>query len=265
MSDKTEVKKGFENSILTIFNAAIISALGIIAFYFFNFRAGLSSDHQRWSEFGDFIGGTVGPLVSFFAFFALLLTILLQNKAIRISQEELKLTREELAKTSESAESQARHFITDAKIQDLVESINHVEQTIQSKSGLTLPTFDDREYKPQPRRLAHFLSREMELVSHLSAAQIDTVKDPNLRPEEIGRLFELLFQQLMRLKDIPEAANRYKVLMHRNLETIFLLAQVSALPFDWKAPLDDESKQWVSIYEKALRSYQLASKKKQDK
>lgn len=256
-------EKSLENNILTIFKAALISALAIILAYVFTFKGGLSSDHQRWSEFGAFVGGTVGPLISFFAFFALLLTLILQNKAIRISKEELALTREELAKTSASAERQARHFITEAKIDDLVESINQIEETIQSKSHLTLPVFDDRQIKPTPMPLEYFLDRNMQLVSHFAGADKDVVDHADLRPEEIGSLYQLLFGQLMLLKEIPEARNRYRVLMHRNLETFFLLAQVAALPFDWTAPLDEESKSWIRVYEKNLRSYQLRNKRQQ--
>jgi|AZIH01.1.fsa_nt_gi hypothetical protein len=260
--------KTLENNLLAIFKAALFSAAAIIFIYALTFKAGLSNDHQRWSEFGAFIGGTVGPLISFFAFFALLLTIILQNKAIRISKEELgltreelTLTREELAKTSASAESQARHFITEAKINDIVESINQIERTIASKRDYTLPIFDERQSKPQPIALECFLGKDMERVSYLSGGDRDSINDPNLRPEEIGDLFKLLFGQLMLLKEIPEAKNRYRVLMHRNLETLFLLAQIGALPFDWTAPLDEESKSWIEVYKKNLKSYQLRNKK----
>ncbi|MTI75741.1 MAG: hypothetical protein FH754_00205 [Marinobacter sp.] len=261
--------KSLENNLLAIFKASLFSAAAIIFIYALTFKAGLSNDHQRWSEFGAFIGGTVGPLISFFAFFALLLTIILQNKAIRISKEELgltreelTLTREELAKTSASAESQARHFITEAKINDIVESINQIERTITSKRNYTLPIFDDRQNEPQPVALECFLGKDMERVSHLSSGERDLINDPNLRPEEIGDLFKVLFDQLMLLQNIPEATNRYRVLMHRNLETFFLLAQVAALPFDWTSPLDEESKSWIKVYEKNLRSYKSRNKQK---
>lgn len=250
-----------ENNILKVFKAAIIFALVIIFAYAFTFKAGLSNDHQRWSEFGSFIGGTVGSLISFFAFFALLLTIILQNKAIRVSKEELALTREELAKTSASAESQAHHFIAQAKIDDLLQSVNQIEETIRSKSHLTLPVFDDRQVTPTPMPLEYFLKRDMGLISHFAGANKDMVEHADLRPEEIGSLFELLFGQLMLLKEIPEAKNRYRVLMHRNLETFFLLSRVGALPFDWLTPLDEQSKTWIKVYERNLRSYQLRDKK----
>jgi|GEM_PF-3229783 len=253
-----------EASIFTVFKIAVVSTAIIFFTYFWFFPGGLSSDHQRWSEFGSFIGGTVGSLVSFFAFFALLLTLILQNKAIRISKEELALTRKELEKTSNSAESQAKHFINEAKITDIVESIKEIERTIKTKAGYTIPVFDDRITQPSPAPLEKFLYREMDLISHWSSASRDQVNDENLRPEEIGDLFKLLFDQLMLLRDIPEASNRYKVLMHKHLETFFLLSQVGALPFDWTSPLDKESKSWLKIYKETFRGYEIRNRNKRN-
>lgn len=72
---------------------------GAFAAYFIHFHSGFSTDHQAWGTFGDFIGGTLNPLLSFLALLALLLTIVLQSKQIELSSKELALSRDELELT----------------------------------------------------------------------------------------------------------------------------------------------------------------------
>ena len=73
-----------------IFTLATVLAVGTILLYFFTFGNNLSDIHSRWGEFGDFLGGTLNPLFGFFGLFALLLTISLQSKELKLSRKELK-------------------------------------------------------------------------------------------------------------------------------------------------------------------------------
>ena len=43
----------------------------------------LSSDHSRWAEFGEYVGGVLNPILSFLAFIGLLLTLYLQKRSIQ--------------------------------------------------------------------------------------------------------------------------------------------------------------------------------------
>lgn len=93
--------------------------VSIFMFYFINFNGGLSSEHERWGAFGDFIGGTLNPILSFMALIALLLTIVLQNRQIEISSNELELSRKERQATREelkrSASAQEKSEIAQVK------------------------------------------------------------------------------------------------------------------------------------------------------
>jgi uncharacterized membrane protein len=90
-----EKLKAFTSDHLLYWLALIfLTATGIVAvvfvFYFMNFPGSLSNQHERWGSFGDFMGGTLNPILSFFALIALLLTIILQSKELEATREELK-------------------------------------------------------------------------------------------------------------------------------------------------------------------------------
>jgi len=59
------------------------------------------------NEFGDFFGGVLNPILTFLTFIGLLITIVLQQRELSLSREELVLTRGELKNSSEALASQA--------------------------------------------------------------------------------------------------------------------------------------------------------------
>ncbi|MCB5206539.1 putative phage abortive infection protein [Methylovorus mays] len=59
-----------------------------------------------WGQFGDYMGGTLNPILSFFAFVFLVRTLALQQQSIQIQKDELSLTREEMKKTTRALEIQ---------------------------------------------------------------------------------------------------------------------------------------------------------------
>lgn len=74
---------------------AIVSFIAVLLFYFHNFSGELSRKQEDWAAFGDFLGGSLNPFLSFLGLIALLLTIVLQNR-------ELEATREELSRSAEA-------------------------------------------------------------------------------------------------------------------------------------------------------------------
>jgi hypothetical protein len=84
----------------------------ILKFYFSNFNGNLSTKHDVWGTFGDYVGGTLNPIFSFLSFIGLLITIVLQRKELAATQEEFTLTRE-------NAEIQTEHFKLQAQKEDL--------------------------------------------------------------------------------------------------------------------------------------------------
>lgn len=252
MKEESKDIESFAKSLTALLGTAIVSAIAILFVYFLNFGSGLSGDHVRWAEFGNFAGGTIGPLVSFFAFFALLATLALQNKTLRISKEELELTRKELEKTSEAAQNQSRHFTSEARITDIIESIRELEHEIARRGDQALLGYNTTKGGMEELRLSLFLNKESYYLSRFTVGDADEANNPiaKNRQDEIGEIFRLLFEQIISLQEIPAAKNRYRIFMKKHLETFYYLAQVGTLRFDWVAPLDAESKNGVKRFEK---------------
>lgn len=72
----------------------IVSVFGVYSISFKDFS--FISDTEKFGQFGDFIGGTLNPILAFLSFMALLYTIKIQMDELKLSREELEATREEL-------------------------------------------------------------------------------------------------------------------------------------------------------------------------
>ena len=83
----TEDQNSFSTILKGILLVATLVALAALGLYFNNFNEGFSSDQAIWGTFGDYIGGVLNPV---FGFLALLITIALQSKELKLSREELR-------------------------------------------------------------------------------------------------------------------------------------------------------------------------------
>jgi hypothetical protein len=77
----------------------------------------------HWGTYGDYIGGTVNPILSFLSLIALFVTILLQSR-------ELKLSRMELEETRQIATEQVRHLKDDASKTELLKVLGLVDEEL---------------------------------------------------------------------------------------------------------------------------------------
>lgn len=102
---------------------SIVSVVVVAGFYFSHFDGGISGKQEIWGSFGDFIGGSLNPILSFMGLIALLFTIFQQNR-------ELELTRDELKRTSDANEKQASHFEAQQRCEDLFRVINKLYERI---------------------------------------------------------------------------------------------------------------------------------------
>ena len=102
------VKKKLQGLYWILLSVTLIIAV-IIILYFTKFDGDFSNQHEIWGTFGDFIGRTLNPILSFFSFMALLLTINLQN-------QELEATREELERSATAQENSEKSLKKQLKI-----------------------------------------------------------------------------------------------------------------------------------------------------
>jgi len=74
---------------------------GVLGRYLTHFNGGLSGGGKGdWGTFGDYLGGTLNPILSFLSLIALLTTIVLQSKELELTRNELQLTRDELERSA---------------------------------------------------------------------------------------------------------------------------------------------------------------------
>lgn len=69
----------------------IVSVFGYYGYIFSNFKIDASTDH--FGQFGDFIGGTLNPILAFLSFMALLYTIKIQTEELEATRKELEGSR----------------------------------------------------------------------------------------------------------------------------------------------------------------------------
>ena len=90
---------------LLLLFATIIGAV-VLYFYVSEFGNELSSDQAKWAQFGDYIGGLLGPAFAFLGLIALLITIRIQSKELALSSSELKNSATALSQQSLSLQHQ---------------------------------------------------------------------------------------------------------------------------------------------------------------
>lgn len=68
--------------------------------YFLRFGGLPSGDQGHWGQFGDFVGGTLNSLLGLLTVLALVSTVVLQTRQLELSRDELRATRDELARST---------------------------------------------------------------------------------------------------------------------------------------------------------------------
>lgn len=147
MSDKKLTPKERTDKFLrgTIFGTLIVicAFVGNYAFHFFG--RPISNSTETWGQFGDYIGGTLNPILSLFGLLALLYTIKMQGEELELSRSELELTRNELHESRKAQQDQAVQLLKAAKI-----------TAIQSKISM----FDDISIRGNPHQYSRAIYGE---------------------------------------------------------------------------------------------------------
>ncbi|HGV9286785.1 TPA: hypothetical protein ACNOHR_002066, partial [Enterobacter hormaechei] len=76
------------STIITVLTSFIF--LTPLCLYFVNFHHALSSDPNKWSAFGSYIGGVYGPLATIISVVVLVITVIEINQSNRINITESK-------------------------------------------------------------------------------------------------------------------------------------------------------------------------------
>lgn len=98
------------NSILGVLLFALICLVFIFIAYYFSYFSDnlLPKNREELGQLGDYFGGLLNPIFGLASFLALLATILYQSKELKLSRNELELTRIELANSASALDAQNR-------------------------------------------------------------------------------------------------------------------------------------------------------------
>lgn len=135
---------GFAPVFVLLLWMACAAVVAVVLMYRFQFNGPLSGEAEKWGQFGDYVGGTLNPILGFISVVALILTLAIQSRQLSISHEQLKLsrdelqaTRQELARTADAQQAtadalaaQAGYAARSAKISALGTALQVVDQEL---------------------------------------------------------------------------------------------------------------------------------------
>lgn len=104
MSNDAEIDKDAVDALVVpvwlqiMIGLVALSALTMLLKYLATFGVTASGSQEVWGQFGDFFGGILNPLLSSLTLAAVLVTMRLQSKELRIAQQENKLANQHLEK-----------------------------------------------------------------------------------------------------------------------------------------------------------------------
>jgi len=125
-SNKKENKKKLPWVLISFGLFALFCIVSIFGYYkiiFWNFT--ITADTEDFGQFGDFIGGTLNPILAFLSFMALLYTIKIQTDELKLSREELEATRSELKESRIAQQEQSESL----KLQNEATKLQMFENT----------------------------------------------------------------------------------------------------------------------------------------
>lgn len=118
MSEKNKYE-GIEKAQAKALSVVSILMLIIVSLFLYKtYNTNFFNDPENWGVFGDYVGGTLNPILAFLSFMLLLLNLYLQRKQLDKTEEQLELNREELRLTREELKKAADAQIDSAKLMD---------------------------------------------------------------------------------------------------------------------------------------------------
>lgn len=137
----------------------LVALAMVFAMYFHTFNGELTVEHDKWAMFGDFVGGTLNPILAFLSLMALLFTIFFQSKELNISNQTLKETQAELKQAREIAAEQAQHSRKESDKGDLIRALDAVHYEIKDLFEKSV------DFCPDKNNMAWFFSNSAPGVS----------------------------------------------------------------------------------------------------
>jgi len=232
--------------------ASVLTASTFFA-YITQFHSGFSLDQGVWGQFGDFLGGTLSPILSFLSLLALVFTVALQARQLELAHEELQnskagleamreATQKEIKQARETAELQARQFKEEMIKAELFDMIRFVHSELEDRFK------EKADFSPSNKNFGYYFSYS---APSAGLAQIPVNGDPvseNDRPvladlcELIVELNGYLAQYEAKFQSSARTyfyKKRYATAVSRLIEKKFLLTEMlptfKSIGYGWTA------------------------------
>ncbi|NRA56246.1 MAG: hypothetical protein HRU23_19055 [Gammaproteobacteria bacterium] len=119
------------------FGGVVLLVAFLLGLYFSQFNSGWGSQ-ETFAQFGDFVGGTLNPVLGFATVALLIWSINVQMKELRLTREEVAATKDEAAMSRKAMEAQVEHFEKEAKLSELTRLIQVETQQYESLMSVEL-------------------------------------------------------------------------------------------------------------------------------
>ncbi|MBX8492568.1 hypothetical protein K5D42_22125 [Pseudomonas cichorii] len=199
-----------------IFTLIFLAFIAVYGLYFSSFHGPLAQGQDTWGQFGDFLGGTLNPILSFITIYLLYKTIILQQESLQKTQDSLSISRDtyslskiELNRSKEILEAQ-NQLILLQKFEGAFFEI--VKLTIESVNTSTY-RFNEKTYNGS-NGLDSLLS---ELLTTIEAEQstswTDEFFDENENFYSLIKLTSGIFSLINKSALEPQEKNNYLLLL----------------------------------------------------
>ncbi|WP_417702592.1 hypothetical protein [Pseudomonas sp.] len=89
--EKSSKKFFAQDAYMLIVGVAFLAFIAIALLYLYRFNGGLSDKQEVWGQFGDFLGGSLNPMLGFLTVIILVSTLKTQRRELRDTKKALKI------------------------------------------------------------------------------------------------------------------------------------------------------------------------------
>ncbi|GAA4100489.1 hypothetical protein [Zhongshania borealis] len=178
--------KSHKSLLILISFLALLITLAVIFVYFSIFNDGLSNHQDVWGSFGDYIGGTLNPALSFLSLLALLYTIHLQSRELSMTRLEMERSADAQVDSSKALQRQLKAI----SIQNF-NSIFYPMLKIYVSSIKTLISIRPNRTSPQ------YILDELHIKAVDSSSEEPKVTSKTLQNDSDFHVFATIFFQIL--------------------------------------------------------------------
>ncbi|MBC3345389.1 hypothetical protein HU811_01915 [Pseudomonas sp. SWRI196] len=193
----------------------LIAFVFAIYFYRLRFGGGLSSNSSDWSNFGSYIGGVFGPLVSFVTLLAVLKTVYLQRELLDTQRDEFSAmqalqrdtfhSQQKQLKQAAEATSQDQYHRVLEHLLGMVDRHSASYGNIVNRVSQGLETLANWKFEGRPVSDEHFIILRNKNIRHNKTLESLALLSVDLSLNDFGTMAEMREHYRIEMHKIFEA------------------------------------------------------------